>query len=330
MTKIKYLKGALLLLFFMLSLHSTAQNQADDIVILKQELDSLKSVLDSLKAEGKNSPFKVSVGTSFDFFSGNSTTDLYYDVSFFVPSIWDTTTNKNGKKTTKTFKNRLGLDFAFYQTRVSGDTTRPNLNIESPIEDISNLPSDSVIQVTRRTYAIERTQVNENIGLYISPTYEITENFYGLLHWEGIYRRRRVNLNTTLSTLDTIDMLVSELPERIPFGPDEGVSSYEQSPSFRAYVGVGFLLDMTISSVNFRLKPVIGKAWYNEGLGSRMQNDQGLFYLLNVRLIENNSGIKLGGEIRKLPSGEDGSADIVIYLSKQFSIDKLAEFISSK
>ncbi|MBK7407375.1 MAG: hypothetical protein IPJ40_04350 [Saprospirales bacterium] len=58
-------------------------------------------------------------------------------------------------------------------------------------------------------------------------------------------------------------------------------------------------------------------------------NIESMFYHISIQITENNTGIKIGGEVRSLFKS-DNFPNYSIFLSKQFSLSKLGEFITSK
>lgn len=100
------------------------------------------------------------------------------------------------------------------------------------------------------------------------------------------------------------------------------------------------MLDVTKGRVNFRFKPSIGYS-YIRPLGSispleQQRIDDGTlklqqaFYNVEIQLLETRTGVKLGGRIRNYINNNDQTPTYTIFLSKQFSLSKLGEFITSK
>lgn len=154
---------------------------------LKTQIDSLKKALAIVE-----NPFKISVGASFDFFSGASATDLYYDVNFFLPSLWDE--EKHGKGWS-----RIGIDFMFYQARLFGDSTTLNLP-QRPRR--FGMDQDTVLAESYTLNRFRQTTI-ENTGIYINPTFKLKDHLYAFAIFESVLQRETVTFNDQFSDIDS-------------------------------------------------------------------------------------------------------------------------------
>lgn len=320
----KNIAYSIVLAFFWLTPNTSFSQVEEKVDTLTEKIKNLQQKIDSLNEQlkVKDSPFKLSIGASFDFLSGQSKTDLYYDINFFVPEIWKGDPSK--------FWNNLGLDFSFYQTRLFGDSTF--LNLEQDPKSFGMLNPDTIL-AEKYTLSRERKTTLENIGIFVSPTYKLRPNLYAMFHFEGIIQGETVYLNDTYTDVDST-LKIAKLDYKEPTSAlrkiKPGEKKSERKNDFRGFLGLGFMLDFTLSDVNFRLKPVVGymknKPWIKN---PREGNVEGMFYDLSIQIIEKNTGIKLGGEVRNLFKTDD-FPNYTIFLSKQFSLNKLGEFITSK
>lgn len=300
---------------------SQVEKKVDTISV---QIKNLQTKIDSLNQQlkVKDGPFKLSIGASFDFLSGTSKTDLYYDLNFFIPEIWKNDSNK--------FWKNVGLDFSFYQTRLFGDSIF--LSLEQEPKKFGTLNSDTLL-AEKYTLSRERKTTLENMGIFLSPTYKIRPNLYALLHFEGIIQGETVYFNDTFTEIDST-LKIALIDYKDPTNPlrkiQQGEKISVRKNDFRGFLGIGFLLDFTVTDVNFRLKPVFGymknKPWIRN---PREENVEGKFYDISIQIIEKNTGIKLGGEVRNLFDTDD-NPNYSIFLSKNFSLSKLGEFIKSK
>jgi len=315
------MKANIYLFIFFGLLSSTAYSQADDrvdtlpekIIKFQQKSDSLNDHLNT-----KQSPIKFSVGASFDFLSARSKTDLYYDINLIMPEIWQSDPNK--------YWRNIGLDFSFYQTRLFGDSTVKDL--EQAPKAFAALNLDTLLAEKYTLVRQEKTTF-ENIGLFLSPTYKLRPNLFGILHSEGIIQSTTLYLEDGFTNIDsTLKIAYKDYkePENTERKIRPGEKKPERQKNFRYFLGLGIMLDLPLSGVNFRLKTIAGymksKPWLGNSSGLK---DEGFFYNVNIQIIEMNAGFKLGGEVRyrfnEFPYYS-------IFISKQFSLSKFGEFIS--
>ncbi|MEN0047261.1 MAG: hypothetical protein AAF806_09400, partial [Bacteroidota bacterium] len=235
-----------LTLSFIVNLHGQIDRLAVKIDSLESKIDSLNDMLKT-----KTNPFKVAIGASFDFIDGSSTTDLYYDVNFFIPSIWE--------DDKKLFWKKLGLDASFYQTRLFGDSTIIRLpQAPRAFQDFN----EDTLRAESYTLLRNRKTTLKNTGIYISPTFELKKYLHAILYVEGLIQEEVVTFNDEFTDIDSTLLI----PKNIYVEPDsplrdieEGISTGITNNSYQLLLGTGLLLDLDYKDdIIFRLKPVIG------------------------------------------------------------------------
>jgi len=272
--------------------------------------------------EKNKEPCKISIGASFDFINGSSKTDIYYDVSYYMPLVFENSTKKFWKK--------FGFEACFYQNRIFGDSTTINLK-QNPRS--IGMQDENVI-AAKRTLTRDRIETYENIGLCFNPSYSLVENkIFAFLHFEGIVRVGKIFLNDRYTSSETMLIPKDEFIE--PTDPismiEEGKSEYKLNPDVQEYYGGGFMLDVCKKNVNFKGRASVVYADRdifvkgNDKLSTiKTENGKGLMLIINAQVVELNAGLKLGGSIRRF-FGNDRAAptEYSIFLSKQFSLSKL-------
>lgn len=299
---------------------------------LETRIDSLNIEMESLKQKLiiKDSPFKLAIGASFDFLSGTSPTDLYYDINYFIPSLWNDDSSS--------FFKRIGVDFLFKQTRVFGDSTQLNL-LQDP-KAFSSINADTLLA---EQYSLQRTikTRRENLGIFIDPTFKLRPNLYLVGHLEGVVQKETVIHDDIFMGIDsTITIPINSYiePTNKLRNVEEGLKSSPRQAQFYGFYGAGILFDFTIKNINIRLKPILGIVNDNnfETKIDKKENRKG-FYYMTLQIREKNTGIKLGGAIRNTVNLTYSNRALIspapqysIFLSKEFSLKKLGEFINSK
>jgi hypothetical protein len=299
-----------------------------NIAAIQNEVDSLKDLLNP-----KTSLFKVSVGARFDFLNPINETDLYYDINGFIPSIW---------KDHQSILKNIGFFATLNQTKLESDSgiiTRTHyfLNEENLISVIN---SDSVT-IVKNSYV--RNFLNDNVeqfSLNIFPTYKLVDYLYSFIHIEGIYGKTRQTFSDLLIGTDTSQIHIDNYHDpRMSKNYFPYNSKNYTISSVSVFWGLGLFFNYDNDNLILRIKASSGINYNNSNYrtyyGDRIRyQSKAMFYYLNFNLIEKNTGIKLGGEIRgnfKLRQYTFiANSNYTLYLSKEFSLNKLAEFIKSK
>lgn len=321
------MKNALfLLIFIMFSFTSYTQVTQADLDTLNRKIDSLVEITST-----KSSIFTVSVGARLSLVNASTTSDLYYDINGFIPSVVEDTVNK--PKLSK-----FGLLISISQNRIDEDSVGL-LQGERFIQDDYrvvgfNSNSSEYMVANTQYYRKAKSKFNEQISLDISPTFKIfknANNFYLLVHAEALYGMRRLEFSDELISIDTTEMSESsfnDLPTiNYPFNTSEitvhSVNTYWGGGMYYLFEKGGIEFNVKASAgVNFRSTfSKNGDIPYDEYATTKTRG----FYHVKFNIKESNSRIKLGADIRGLLNFKHSSYSIV--LSREFSLKKLGDFI---
>lgn len=286
------------------------------VVTLVRETDKLpvcsvllKQPTDPTPEDTARRAFRVGVGASFDFLSGASKTDLYYDVTAFVPRIW-----KNADV------NSIGIDMGLYNGRtVSQRDTVPG----GRIFYFSHPHPDSSVRI-RQHGSTRRESSEDRLGVYAAPTMRLAPFLYLAFHAELI--KRSYVTKTTIS-VDTVDTNVVVRPTGyptellLPTGsrlPDS--NTVRRSTEFESYFGMGPIVQYlhSGSGIELRLKPMLGAGIVNGRATSQ--------YVVQGRVTDFDNGLKLGAEVRGLLTSFRNPT-LIVYLAKDFGLKRLADFV---
>lgn len=288
-----------------------------------------------------------SIGASFDFLDGVSANDLYYDLNADFPTIF-----KKNKDDERSFKNNWGLEFGIYQTRTISyqDTLTKDLRI---VNAFRPTPEDDFI-FSYITVETEKTTIinRENLGIFLQPKYNLLLveegvdrtaylNAIGHIEWvrstiNTIHSQRYISFDTASAVPDTWPRPYNNI-RRLP--PEE--VEFKVNESYLNYAG-GFDLFISRASGAMHLKGIYGESKINTHQIVDEQetfNESTIpFYLLQAEILENKFlGIKLGAEVRGFfpkraeevnQSSDKTSPFLTIYLAKQFSLERIGQFIS--
>ena len=259
----------------------------------------------------ERNPFRVGIGASFNFLDGVSKTDIYADVSVFLPTVWTMS------------KGRVGIDAGLYNAR----TVRNDTLLNQPT--IFRLPgpdSASVTLITQTRSAAVNRRV-DRLGFYAAPTLRLSNGLYLFVQGELAQNTIRSTFSTqAFGPVDTSVVMLSDsarlrrLVARRAFGGVVPTADTTKSPAqtiLEPYFTFGAIVSIARSGVEFRLKPQLG---YGAPFGF-----YGAYYAVQFRLTDFSNGFKLGGEVRGLTNRTQTSA--LVYLAKDFSLKKLAGFI---
>jgi hypothetical protein len=262
-------------------------------------------------AKDKENPerraFRVGIGASFDFLNGISASDLYSDVTVFIPALWS---------------GRFGMDAGLYngRTTVRRDTVS---GIRRGYATFVKSGSDSILTVNQTTQ--RRSDVSyDQLGLYMAPTYKLVDHLFLAVHAEVL---KRVVVTTTTLKVDSADtaraVYANVGPKPAPAGtriPGDTTIT-RRTTQFESFYGVGPLVRTEIGGVEFRTKAIVG--------GGAVEGAFQRAYVVQFRISDFDNGFKLGGDIRgplrfKQPFM---SPTVLVYLAKDFDFKRLANFI---
>lgn len=303
-----------------------------EIDVQANQLKELQKKIDELEKnnETPDNGFKVSLGGSFDFNRGISATDLYYDLTYYNLNLWPTTSPKTNRK--------KGLDFKLYQSLLFSNPIDTNRISSFTSVYLGEGPIDSIFVGDFSFNRIEELDFTD-FGLLIRPTYQLSKTIYFFGHAEFLFRETTQKIS--YSSIDTIAVRqVSNDFITKPFLPSNRTNRYYDALYFLG-LGFNFNLALADSTTFFRIKPTLGlssiasASRLNYSIGNEsVEGKLKAFYLLDIEILEKNSGIKLGINIRdnNIASNESilDKPRFSIFLSKQFSLNKLADFLKSK
>ena len=252
-----------------------------------------------------NRRYRVGLGGSFDFLNGLSAADIYGDVTIRIPELVRAGSGRGVG---------IGFDAGLYNGRT---TSFREVQEETRTFRFPGTPHrDSTMVVSQR---IERTEdsYHDNLTLFIAPTLQLSRNVALAIH-SGVRRSERVRtvLTRTMSQ-DTLVEGSAETGAGRPAGlPGDG-SRTTRTQSYRAFFGIGPLINFDNADYNFWHKQIIGF----EMVDGRLDGAFGVQFSLT----DYDHGFKLGGEVRGKLNFEQPS--IAIFLARDFSLGRLADFI---
>jgi hypothetical protein len=266
-------------------------------------------------------PFRVGVGASFDFLHGLSKTNLYYDVSVFLPDRF-----RYAKQRTPRFGVEAGL--ANGRLIVASDTIRALTVPGGPSGGAKSVffvlrPTRDSTMVITQTYSAAHERTLDRLGLFLAPIFSIGQGLYWTVHVEGIKRDYTDLTSYKAGTVDTLVLAGTRGPKgelaaapgtRVP---DSIPTSRVKLTQFDALYATGPVIVVTAANVEFRAKAVLGIG----DLGPVLKR----MYLVNFRLTDFDNGFKLGGEVRGI--ADNGGPAILVYLAKDFDLKRLAGFL---
>lgn len=294
----------------------------------EENKDFQKQIEDLKKKKNRQEEFKVSIGASFDFNQGISATDLYYDLSFQDYHIWRTDIEKKENR-------RWGLDFKLYQSLLfSTPADSNNISSFSNVK-MQNLPPDSLLIGDFSFDRVEKRKYTD-FGLIIRPTFRFksSKTFFAFAHTEVLFRR--TNEAVQFKNIDTL--ATRKVHKDSPLSFKSGLPGNRNESYTDAFLFFGLGINANINvidSVYFRIKPSMGISSVIKD--SRISNAAvgkiRAYYFIDIEIIERKSGVKLGIYVRDnhLTSNQ-GLLDeprFALFLSKQFSLNKLADFLNS-
>jgi hypothetical protein len=268
---------------------------------------------------------RVGIGGSFDFLSGISPTDLYYDVTAFFPQLWNPRVSHRGKGRIL----RIGIDAGLYNGRIvpKRDTTvtmgdGDRMGARSVVLP-RTAPTDSVRRIQQTVLRSRRESV-DRLGVYVAPTLQVADGLLLVAQSELVRRdvveesRTRVIAQDTITQAPDPGRPLTRAGSLVP--ADTTIRSRSQQ-----YVGLhslGLLANVRMGDVEFRAKPTIGKV-YGDSAGSRRWGPA--IYTVQFRVTDFANGFKIGGDVRGLIDGSQTT--FLVFLAKDFGLKRLGNFV---
>lgn len=304
----------------------TIHGFSQDTTVSSQQPDTIKRI-ETQKDLAYG--FSIAIGGRFSFLDKPFSNDLYYDISAFYPSAFQI-----GKK-----KRNIGIDFGLFETGISRELMWDQEKISYTIFNepglYAKINSDSVLLVNR-TFKREATLLKPiGLGLYFSPTFEVSKKCYILLDFAHYYYSYSRSFNDQIIQSDTMKVSIGfyeSLNKPISsFGSDR----HEKYYGDRTFIGLGGIFFFDFGEITFRIKPTIGYQFSDHNVFGNtnflMDDFPGDFLYFNIdfRFIESKKyGIKIGGDVRgKVTKYSSYVLTPSIYLSKIFDLSKIVEFV---
>lgn len=275
--------------------------------------------------------FRIDIGTNFDFLDEVDANGIYANVLAFAPYVSTIKYKTKNKKESKKKKKRIyvnhevgfGIMAGLYQNRSITDSTSflpSTFTSITPIIDETTAQDDTIRRFSRRRVETNITSSRlDNTGLYFTPMIELqsNENFGAFLgiNMEVIRRKRRTELSYIQLSIDTIEVGPNDDPVR----PRRLVERpFSETINYEGFFGLKLPMIYRIKDVDFMLIPAVGLAVNN------YQDRRNWYYGFSFTVLERNSGLNLGGEIRGYFPAY--APLINIYLSKAFNVGAIGKY----
>ncbi|HEX2207887.1 MAG TPA: hypothetical protein VHG93_09405 [Longimicrobium sp.] len=272
----------------------------------------------------------VSIGASFDFLDGLRANDLYSDVRVFTPRLWSRPPRGLREALPFFARSGVGVQGGIYQGRITaGENANrdslPEFVFESPVE---SQDSGATRQIRRRVFERSQSRRENTLNLYMGLNFEIGRDLYWVLPQIEIRKEdTRLSIRDTVISDTTVTVasnyrLVNQIA---PVTRVIGITEYVPA------VMTGPRLDMRRSTFNLVLQPLVGTSRMmacsrEPGAPTECERKWRLLqYDVTFELEAAQSGIKLGGEVRGFQAR---NPNILIFLAKEFTIEKFAEFFT--
>jgi hypothetical protein len=275
-------------------------------------------ILDGKKAFEKENPFRIYVGTNFDFFDGASVDDIYGSAEVFLP-------NSFGKE------NRWGLIGGISQSQsLSFDSSEVAGISRKYFEQLPTANSDSVNVVSQSLDLSSRVSVN-NTEMHINLFYNFLDGknlkghigFQAMTVWRNYVYDYTYSNQSSETVLTSVNDVTSDV-RTTPFQtPERRTRTYSDT-----YLGICVPLTYSSKYGEMFIQGGAGYLWIDEG-------NQIPYLNWKFRMTENKLGITLGGEIFAIIRGTNAEVNVGtnrlntlynIYVAKAFDLSKLTGY----
>ena len=257
----------------------------------------------SLNFSYPSKSYTISIGANFDFLDGLKTNDVYSELSLLITKIFGE-------------KSKWGLYAGIYQSKTVSDADTVNESIDLFL----NAVNEDSVEITHQELRIITNKEKSNLGLFFSPTYQKSENFYWNLHFE--IQKKDFLFITNETVLDS-DTSIIEMPNSM-------LIEHNSHPDYRSvdyypYFGAGFMLLHGDETADIMLRVILGYSNSTKLVDYDEKTEHHFFHLTQFKITEKNNGIKFGGEVRGIGNY---APEITIYLAKEFSLNILNTLFS--
>lgn len=320
----------LILALILLGSKTQAQISNEELSKLKKSLDTVYIKLDSIENKLNFLVSKIDTTKKVDqskeniqivtlglggnlIFEGNKAkiSGLHFDVNGFIPNL---TSSQNDAA-------KFGVYARYSQGKILGGS-----DTIGTLTRYYKIDSENVLsQKFKQANNLE----NYYIAMNLSPTLQVIDDFYFILHFEYYRLQKSRETRHILLNQDTVDYSPEYHISRTLI--DEEKTKISQTHHLFNY-GIGLLLNKNVGDLKIHLKAVVG---FGQTSYEQLYQSLGFFYNTHFEVTETKVGLKFGGEIRGLAFNNNRSninspmftPFTNIYIAKTLSFSKLGEAI---
>lgn len=266
---------------------------------------------------------RVGIGATFDFLNGISATDLYSDLTVFLPTLWHAT-NKDGTEKRWAF----GIDAGLYNGRTVPRRSDSTIMEPSELTAISRiLPRKQLTDSLVRVLQVVRRSSSESVdrlGVYFAPTFRVANGLHVLIQSELVRRDIVTEVKLHVESQDTVQQgprTTTPLEGTGKLLPPD-TTTKARSSEYKAIHTAGVLMNVRVGNIEFRAKPTFGFTFDNAPDAKRHRRG---IYTAQFRVTDFQHGFKIGGDVRGLANGDE--TVFLVYLAKDFGFKRLGSFI---
>ncbi len=219
------------------------------------------------KPEPKKNEFDTSkwsvrmiTGSNFDFFDAPVFKNFAGELKIFLPGISKIKEKKSGKE------HLVGIQAGIFNYRYfESDSSRGNIYQERYLlESTSRSLKVDTTQYVTNVYALNANVSYNNWGLYFNPMIRINGNewydLYADLHFEGVWRTKRISNNIVTIRKDTLLYSKSDSANSMVLQGYPAIRSiYKDENYFDFYIGIGLPMKFYIKKAfEFYVDPSLG------------------------------------------------------------------------
>jgi len=299
--------------FLELQLSTTASDQFETLVDYKYHT---LEIVDGVNPFDSDNPFRVYIGSNFNFFDGATVENLFGSVEAFLPNSFG-------------HEERFGLIGGITQSQalsydsasVDGINRQYFENTPTGNVDSANVISQSLS--LKSEVSVQNTEMHINLfyNYYKGEKLKLHAGIQGMTVW----RKYIYDYTYTNQQSDTLFTPISEVSDNVrstPFPtPDRRTRSFTDT-----YVGACFPITYSSKYGELFIQQGVGCLWIAEG-------ERRPYLNWKFRLTEKKLGITFGGEIFSVINGNDASPGTRrlntlynIYIAKAWDLSKLVGY----
>ena len=279
----------------------SAQAPAKPLEQKQEKSDSAEAAKNALRA----TPIRVAIGGSFDFRRNVDVNAVDGAVRVFEPRLWG----------------RWGIDVGMLNGRsVSRSDTVPAVTTYAGLR---HLPDSTTL--VRQTARRLTTGFEDRLALDCGVVHEIRESLYWTIQAEVLQRERFTTRADTLMSTDTLwtrpdtaaDVFGDVPAGRVRDALVQTATKTLATTVYQSQLSVGIVIEGEFSDARLYLKPLVG-------IGT-LDGETKALYGARFSVSDVAHGFELGGDIRG--QWDTSSVSIIVYLAKDFSLQRLGEFL---